>query len=243
MGGRSCRISRLRITEPYTKWKIEARNVAKVAAYIDGFNLYYGMKAKYGRKYMWLDVVSLATRLRPGDQITVVRYFSAIVKGEPVAAQNQQNYIDALKARNGPVLDVRLGRFKIRNIRECRRCNQAYTCGCPRAYQSFEEKETDVALGAAMVADAALGLADTTLLISADTDLAPALATVRRVNPSQAIYLALPPGNTAASRHLTGVGNVGSFFIPETALRNSQLPQVVAGSATGTTYNRPRKWS
>ena len=29
----------------------------RVAAYIDGFNLYYGMKSRFGRRYMWLDVV------------------------------------------------------------------------------------------------------------------------------------------------------------------------------------------
>jgi len=29
--------------------------MASVAACIDGFNLYYGMKSKYRRKYMWLD--------------------------------------------------------------------------------------------------------------------------------------------------------------------------------------------
>ena len=31
----------------------------RVAAYIDGFNLYYGMKDAFGRKYLWLDVEAL----------------------------------------------------------------------------------------------------------------------------------------------------------------------------------------
>ncbi|TCB99001.1 NYN domain-containing protein [Micromonospora zingiberis] len=213
-----------------------------VAAYIDGFNLYYGMKSKYGRKHMWLDVVELVRQLRSKDTVASVHYFTAIVKNEPAAAQNQTNYIEAMKIRNGAALTVHLGRFKERTIRDCRRCGQSYTCGCGRPYKSYEEKGTDVALGAMMVADAALRVADTTLLISADTDLAPALATVKQVNPAQLIYLAMPPGNTRASSHLTSIGALGQFFIREQALRSAQLPGIVADPVTGRSYTRPSKW-
>ena len=65
--------------------------MATVAAYIDGFNLYYGMKKKYGRKFLWLDVVDLAGRLRPNDELAKVRYFTAIVKNGPAAAQRQED--------------------------------------------------------------------------------------------------------------------------------------------------------
>ncbi len=64
-----------------------------VAAYIDGFNLYYGMKNKYGRKYLWLDLVKLAGHLRPEDEVVQVRYFTTIVRGEPEAAANQIHYV------------------------------------------------------------------------------------------------------------------------------------------------------
>jgi uncharacterized LabA/DUF88 family protein len=167
--------------------------VGAVAAYVDGFNLYFGMRERYGRRYMWLDVVELARQLRPGDQVQVVRHFTAIVKGEPPAAERQTKYLDALAARNGPVVDVHVGRFKDRTIRPCGRCRQRYQCGCPREYRSYEEKETDVALGVAMVEDAALGVGDTTLLISADSDLVPAIRSIRRVDPHRKVYVAMPP--------------------------------------------------
>jgi uncharacterized LabA/DUF88 family protein len=217
--------------------------MAAVAVYIDGFNLYYGMKNKYGRRYHWLDVVHLARRLRPRDDVVVVRYFSAIVKDEPVAAENQHHYLDALRTQNGSLVDIRLGRFRVRGIGICRRCRQPYTCACPREYRSYEEKETDVALGAMMVADAARGVCDTTMLISADTDLAPALAAVRLVMPEQRLYLAMPPGNAGPSRHLTSVGDIGHFFINEAALRNSQLPATVTDPVAGRVLTRPAKWS
>ena len=217
--------------------------MASVTAYIDGFNLYYGIKNKYGRRHLWLDVVELVRQLRADDHVVLVRYFSAIVKNEPAAAQNQYDYIEAMKAQAGPALEVHLGRFKDRLLCRCRRCGRPYTCGCGREYRSFEEKGTDVALGAMMVADAARGIADTTVLMSADTDLAPAIAAVRLVAPEQRIYLAMPPGNTAPSRHLTSVGNVGHFFIREALLRNSQLPATVVDRVAGRVLTRPAKWS
>ena len=108
--------------------------------------------------------------------------------------------------------------------------------------RGWEEKETDVALGAMMVADAASGLAGTTLLISADTDLAPALSAVRMVAPAQRIFLALPPGNTGPSPHLTGGEQVGHFFIRESVLNRAQMPDVVVDSVDGRAYRRPDKW-
>ena len=216
--------------------------MATVAAYIDGFNLYFGMKSKYGRRHLWLDVVEMTRLLRPADEIVKVRYFTAIVKGEPQAADNQYDYIEALATHNGSLLDVHVGRFKERPVRRCRRCGQHYLCGCQRNVRRYEEKGTDMALGAMMVADAALGRAEVTILISADTDLAPALEAVRLVAPQQRIYIALPPGNMSLSRHLLSVGPLGHFFVREAVLRDAQLPAVVFDEVTGRTLRRPEKW-
>jgi hypothetical protein len=216
--------------------------MATVAAYIDGFNLYYGMKKKYGRKFLWLDVGDLVGRLRPYDQVVAVHYFTAIVKNEPAAARRQEDYMSALRARNGTLITTHRGRFKERTISWCRLCRRPYLCACGTRYHGWEEKETDVALGAMMVAEAALAVADTTLLISADTDLAPALRAVRMVAPQQRLFLALPPGNTGPSRHLTGNGNVGHFFIRESVLNRAQMPDTVTDPADGRVYRRPEKW-
>jgi len=212
--------------------------VATVAAYIDGFNLYYGMKSTYRRRYMWLDVVELVRQLRPGDQVVVVRYFTAIVKNEPAAAANQTTYLDALNAHNGALVDTRVGRFKIKTIGRCKICRQDFLCTCPTAYQSYEEKETDVALGVAMVDDAALGVGDVSLLISADSDLLPAIRSVQRITPCRGIYVALPPANQPRFRSIPGAG---VFHIREAALRAAQLPPTVS-HPSGRTLNRPSKW-
>ncbi len=213
--------------------------MAGVAAYVDGFNLYYGLKAKYRRRYLWLDVVELVRQLRPADQVVIVRYFTAVVKGEPPAAANQIEYIEAMQAHNGPIVDVQRGWFKTRGIGPCRICGQHFECQCPRRFRSYEEKETDVALGAAMVEDAAAGTGDITLLVSADSDFAPAVRSIKRLTPSRPVLLAMPPGNLQPHKRFS---NVGHFNINESALRHSQLPDDVTQSSNGRIYSLPMKW-
>jgi hypothetical protein len=54
----------------------------RVVAYVDGLNLYYGLKAGYGRRYHWLDLQLLASSLlRPGQQLHAVHYFTARAYG------------------------------------------------------------------------------------------------------------------------------------------------------------------
>jgi len=50
----------------------------KVIVYVDGFNLYYGLKSKGWKKYYWLDMVKFAKKLlRPHQELVEVCYFSA----------------------------------------------------------------------------------------------------------------------------------------------------------------------
>ena len=56
----------------------------RVAVYIDGFNLYYGLRAKGWRRYFWLDVRRLSEKLlRPNQHLVEVHYFTASVVPEP----------------------------------------------------------------------------------------------------------------------------------------------------------------
>jgi uncharacterized LabA/DUF88 family protein len=214
--------------------------VPRVAAYIDGFNLYYGMKSRFGRRYMWLDVVEMIRQLRPSDDVGVVRYFTAIVRDEPLAAANQTTYLRALKARNGAHLDIHVGRFKQRTIGRCKVCRQDYLCACPTTYVSYEEKETDVALGVAMVEDAARGIGEMTVLVSADSDLIPAIEATKRIDATRPIYLAMPPSRARGASRFQGIG---IFGVSKPALRAAQMPDVVTDPATGLSYVRPAKWS
>ncbi|HET9143784.1 NYN domain-containing protein [Actinophytocola sp.] len=206
---------------------------------IDGMNLYHGLRAKYGRKYLWLDLYELATQLRRPDKIVRVRYFTTIVAGEPEAARRQEIYLAALTAHR-PQVEVVRGRFKVKKFR-CFDCGCRYTCDCDPAheYRTFEEKLTDVALGVAMVRDAAQGYGDLSVLITTDTDLTPAINATAEIAPDRPIYLACPPGRQPPqARHPP---SVTSFLIGRRHVAASLLPARVVGSR-GQIYARPDKW-
>lgn len=86
--------------------------MATVTAYIDGFNLYHGLRARYQHRYLWLDLPALVRRLRPRDTITAVRYFTAMVRDDPPAEARQRAYLAALAAHNGPELQIIHGRYQ-----------------------------------------------------------------------------------------------------------------------------------
>ncbi|MER7175689.1 NYN domain-containing protein [Streptomyces mesophilus] len=214
--------------------------MSTVIAYVDGFNLYYGMRAKYGHRYYWLDLAALVRRVRPQDSLVGVRYFTAPVRGEPAAAANQSVYLNALAAHSPAEVETVLGRFAAKRLR-CKTCRGPLTCACtpPVSHRTYEEKATDVAIGARLVEDSALRASDVALIVSADTDLVPAIEAAQRLDPARAIYMALPPGHMRPSRHFS---TVGYFNINESALRACQLPALVKDAVSGAVYARPAKW-
>ncbi len=50
----------------------------RVIAYIDGFNLYFGLKAMGWRRYYWLDLFKLSRNLlKTNQELVAVKYFTA----------------------------------------------------------------------------------------------------------------------------------------------------------------------
>ena len=203
--------------------------MATVIAYVDGFNLYHGLRDKYRHRYLWLDLEHLVGRLRPQDRIVAVRYFTALVRDDPAALARQRAYLDALRAQSNAV-EIILGRYQVKTL-ICRRCGSVWT--------SYEEKETDVNIAVSLVADAAAAASDLALIISADSDLCPAIRTARSVNPGRRLIAAFPPRRSSFEiRSLIP----GAFTIAAADLRNSLLPETVSDPAIGRSYKRPGKW-
>jgi hypothetical protein len=203
--------------------------MATVIAYVDGFNLYHGLHQGYGHRYLWLDLQRLVQRVRPHDQILAVRYFTAEVKDDSDGLARQRTYLAALKA-HGNTVDVVLGRYQTKRM-SCRQCGSTWT--------SYEEKETDVNIAVALVADAAASASDIALIVSADSDLCPAIRTARSLNPSRRMIAAFPPRRSSFEiRSLIRK----PFTLAAADIRNSLLPEVVADPASGVVHKRPGKW-
>ncbi len=200
----------------------------RVIAYIDGFNLYYGLKSQGWRRYYWLDVATLCgALLQNGQQLTRTKYFTARIASPPDTHIRQRDYLEALQTR--PDLEIFFGQYLVKT-RTCR------TCGV--VDNISEEKMTDVNIAVQILSDAFRDQYDTALIISGDSDLVPPIREVRRLFPEKRILVGFPPGRssynlkTAASAY---------FSIGRGRIAGSQLPQTVTKN-DGTTLACPARW-
>ena len=200
-------------------------------AYVDGFNLYYGLKSKGWQRYYWLDVRHLAENLlRPGQSLEAVRYFTARIRpqpNDPGKPARQDTYLQALATL--PDLRIHYGYYLAKN----RRCSQ-----CGAAWQTHEEKMTDVNMAVEMLSDAQDDAFDTAILISADSDLAGPVYAVRRRYPGKRVVVTFPPNRI--SFRLREAASA-SFTIGRDAFRDSLLPDRIA-KADGYVLTRPASW-
>lgn len=201
-----------------------------MGVYVDGFNLYHGLHDKFGRRMLWLDLVALAQSLRPTYKLEHLHYFTAPVLNDPGAASRQGIYQEALKAASPGVVQITQGRYQTKTLK-CRKCGNEY--------RSYEEKETDVSIAANIVADAARSRFDAALIISADSDLIPAIKAARDLQPALFAVAAFPPKRNSdeLKRYLPA-----SFHIGAAKIRAAQLPASVT-DGSGRVYSRPKKWT
>lgn len=196
--------------------------------YVDGFNLYHGLHDKTGRQHLWLDLAKLAKSLRPKQQLVGVRYFTATVLNDPTAQASQGHYIEALSKKYPGVVEVILGRYQAKTM-QCRFCHHSYV--------SYEEKETDVNMATSIVVDAARGAFDAAIIISGDSDVAPAVRAARANQQNLFIAAAFPPGRFSQElKHLMPA----SFHINLNKVNQALLPDTF--EAGGKTFTRPEKW-
>lgn len=205
--------------------------MSRVTSYIDGFNLYFGLKSQGWRKYYWLDLEALSHRLLRADQfLASANYFTARIRtnGRNKAdMERQSDYLDALTTR--PNLNIQFGHF-LEKQRECRKCGSTW--------MDYEEKMTDVNLAAQLLCDAQDDRFDTAIIVSGDSDLTRPVQLVRSRFPEKRVVIALPPKRHSVQLQKAATGH---FSINETACRRSQLPEQVTMS-NGHILHRPATW-
>jgi uncharacterized LabA/DUF88 family protein len=202
----------------------------RASVYVDGFNLYHGLRSRYGRTYHWLDLEAFAQGiLRPGQRLERVRYFTARVRDNEPSRLRQLAYLEALRAHCTKV-EIFEGRFQRKTCR-CRACQAQWV--------TYEEKESDVSLAVSLVEDAATDVYDVAVVISADSDLCPALRAAKRLRPHKRIIVVFPPQRHSDDlrRHADAV-----LRVDRALLSRSQLPTKILNSA-GIVLERPAYWT
>ena len=204
----------------------------------DGFNLYHSLieaARDAGVTSKWLDLKSLCSSFLPlvgraaGERATLERihYFSAPPTHRSQGKQRRHAlYVRCLRATG---VNVELARFKPKQI-WCPNCQSKFT--------AHEEKETDVAIATRLFEICHSDEAETVVLLTGDTDLAPAVRTCKRLFATKLILFAFPYKRT--NSELVQI-SPGSFSIKRRSCLRHQFPDPVV-LPDGTSIQKPSNW-
>jgi uncharacterized LabA/DUF88 family protein len=210
----------------------------RVVFLVDGFNVYHSAKVAAadlgGASTLWLDLRSLLSSyisLFGRDAVlSDIYYFSALARHidskRPGTTKKHQDYMDCLTSTG---VKIRLGRFKYKTI---------WCGGCKRMNVHFEEKETDVALSLTIMKLFHFDSCDTVVLVTGDTDLAPAVRMAAEVFPEKNICFAFP--YKRKNKELNAITHK-SFLIRKERYAAHQFSDPFKGVA-GRTINKPATW-
>jgi uncharacterized LabA/DUF88 family protein len=206
----------------------------KTIVYVDGFNLYYG--AVRNTPYKWLNLQTLCHLLLPHHNIVRIKYFIAKVSarpGDPGQPVRQQTFLRALKTI--PNLEIVYGQFlqskvsmPLANPRP----------GAPKFVTVIktEEKGSDVNIASHMIHDGHLGLYDTAVIVSNDSDLVEPVKIVR-YGLNKDVGMLNPHNRPSYSlkKHVTFIKK-----IRKGVLKQSQFPTQLADESGP--FHKPSGW-
>lgn len=203
----------------------------RVIAYIDGFNLYFGLKSKGWRRYYWLDPHALVLNLlKPRQRLVFTKYFTARISirpNDPDKQKRQNTFLEAIGTL--PETRIYYGHY----------LPKAQTCfRCGATWNAHEEKMTDVNIAVEMLKDAFDDAFDTALVLSADSDLTAPVEAVRARFPAKRVVIACPPDRQ--SKRLESAANA-YFRIGRKKIHDSQFQDEVV-KADGFVLKRPSSW-
>lgn len=203
----------------------------RVIAYVDGFNLYFGMKEKGWKRYYWLNIKTLVQNLLKSDQRLIrVKYFTSRVSStrmDPQKHKRQNTYLEALMTVKK--MEIHYGHY-LDNPITCFRCGNRWI--------DHDEKMTDVNIATHLMLDAFDNKYDTSLLISGDSDLCGTVNAIKHRFKRKRIIVAFPPARY--SEALANVANA-SLTIGRKKIADSQFSKDVS-KADGFVLTRPTSW-
>jgi uncharacterized LabA/DUF88 family protein len=195
----------------------------KIIVYIDGFNLYYGIRS-LGQSYKWLNAEVLANSfVELNNTIVSVKYFTTKLNGNNEDVYRQAIYLDALK-RCCSKTKIIMGFFT--KARKCKNCN----------FKNNEEKQTDVNIACEIMQDCYEDNFDIAYLVSGDSDLVSPVKKTLKLGKT--MIIAFPPNRT--SKELIKVAT-SHFYIDGNRLKKCQLPDKIITKRNP--LKRPEKWT
>ena len=211
----------------------------RVSFYVDGFNLFYGLRrlkkedADWQKCY-WIDFVKLFQNFIGENQVLQKVYYFTAPPFSVRKSNRQTQLFEANKLLNGGRIEFVKGMFYEKRY-QCPNCQYQYTIP--------EEKRTDVNISVCMMGDCGLNNVDTIVLVSADSDLIPPLEFILENFPEKKIRVYFPPDNSSgALRDFMRERNSRVVRLQYSKMKflNSIMPDTV--TKDGISYTIPPKW-
>ena len=216
------------ISRAYFLYSMAEQSKQRVIVYIDGFNFYYGLKKAPWKKYYWLDIVKLMESfLRPNQELIAVKYFSA--RPTEVGKRKRQDAFFQANKEN-PKFKLILGKYLKKEI-ECFKCHNII--------HTYEEKESDVRIATQIVADAYQHNCDLAIIVSADSDMIPAVELAKEAKINVFIYF--PPHQFSSNLATMGSGAPIQMLRYESKFKKALLPDNIKLS-NGFDLSIPLEW-
>jgi len=202
--------------------------VGRVIAYVDGYNLYYGLREKGWKRFYWLNLQTMVGNLLKSEQTLVAtKYFTTIVKHPQGKRKRQTIFLEALQTLHN--FRIYYGHFLTDTV----------ICGrCGHTYKTHHEKMTDVNISVELLSDAFQDQFDVALLVSADSDLVGPVRAVQRLFSRKRVVVAFPPARS--SKALKRVASA-HIYIGRDVLAKSVFPDKVV-KPDGYVLRRPAEW-
>ena len=202
----------------------------RVIVYVDGFNFYYGLKKNHRwRRYYWLDMVKFFEMfMKPNQELVYVKYFSA--KPDNVDKALRQNAFFQANKEN-PKFQLILGKYLRKNIK-------CFNCGY--WIQTYEEKESDVRIATQIVNDANNHNCDVAIVVSADSDMLPAIELA--LESGAKVFVYFPPFHHSNSLSNISSSRVINLERYESRFRQCIMPDTIHLSLSNFDLTIPPKW-
>ena len=215
--------------------------MVRVNFLIDGFNLYHSCREAekaLGTSTKWLDIKKMlssyhtvyAEIAKSKVSLGQIYYFSAFayhrISNDPDVVERHKAFVSCLKDVG---IITEINQFK-KKISRCPKCSHQW--------DKHEEKETDVSMAVKLIELFVLDACDMAVIVSGDTDLAPAVKTAFHLFPQKLVVFAFPYARVTQYLRLLAPG---SFKINKKAYGHFQLPDPYKGK-NGLIINKPLSW-
>ncbi len=228
---------------PFENNSVDSFGLARVFAYIDGFNLYHQVQKLKNPHLKWVSLPALMSCfLAPNEVLQDVNFFTSRpehIFDDGSKLIRHDNYSKVQNFLGAKIIE---GKFKKRYI-NCKKCyHQGLECPSCKAQKWFEydEKQTDTNLACAIIRDCFLYKPSRVIICSGDTDFIPVIKTIKECGLKTKIRFVMPPTTDKVpfeirqalaeyyeTEYTNNDAKIGISRINEVHLQQTKLPDIV----------------